>query len=59
MEPNEAAAYVGVKPKLLLAQAKQRRIAYIRTSPRKLMFDQNDLDAWIASWQRRDVLTKA
>jgi excisionase family DNA binding protein len=48
---KEAAEYTGTPANYLLNQAKMGHLSYIQPSPKRIMFDRDDLDAWMASWK--------
>ena len=52
MEANEAGEYTRTNKGYVSNQAKLGHIAYILTSPKRIMFDQRDLDAWMAGRKR-------
>jgi hypothetical protein len=54
MEPDKAAAYSCVPEAYLMRQIRQGTgPAYFMPSAKKIMFRQQDLDEWIATWERR------
>ena len=55
---REAADYTGTAPKYLGNQAKTGRLAYILTSPRRMMFQKDDLDAWMQTWKKVEVAAR-
>jgi hypothetical protein len=55
---REAAEYTGTAPKYLGNQAKTGRLAYVLTSPRRMMFRQADLDAWVKTWKTVEVTVR-
>ena len=52
---KDAADYCEVSNSYLMNQAKMGRVAYVQTSPKKILFDKHDLDKWMASWRRVEV----
>ena len=58
MEARDAADYVGTSMDYLLNQAKMKRVAHILTSPKKIMFEKDDLDTWMASWRKVEVAAR-
>jgi len=55
MQTSEAAEYTRTPDGYLVNQAKQGNVAYYLTSPRKILFARDDLDAWVASWRKMEV----
>jgi len=55
MEADEASDYTRTAENYLLNQAKSGRVAYIMTSPKKILFDRTDLDRWMAGWRKMEV----
>jgi hypothetical protein len=50
---TEAAIYLGVEIEDLRSAVRHRRgPAYVKPTPRKILFSSADLDAWRASWKR-------
>ena len=58
METTEAADYTGTNKDYVANQAKLGHIAYILTSPKKVMFDRADLDAWMNGWRRVEATAR-
>ncbi len=46
--PNEAASYLGIKPRTLKKWRHERRIPYYRLGHVAVVFDVRDLDAYLA-----------
>ena len=58
MEATEAADYTRTTKDYVTNQAKLGHIAYILTSPKRIMFDRADLDAWMHSWRRVEATVR-
>jgi excisionase family DNA binding protein len=51
MMVKEAAEYTGTSPDYLRNQAKQGHLAYVQTSPKKILYRKIDLDEWMKTWR--------
>ena len=55
LEPEDAAAYVGLSTDYLMRQCRKHvGPVHFMPSPKKTLFSKPDLDAWVASWVRRE-----
>ena len=48
----QAADYCSVTVEEIKTQTKLKKIRHLKPSPRKTLYTKQDLDMWIASWQR-------
>ena len=55
---REASEYTGTTTRYLTNQAKTGRLGYVLTSPRKIMFYKDDLDAWMATWRKVEATAR-
>jgi hypothetical protein len=58
MEATEAGEYTRTSKDYVSNQAKLGHISYVLTSPKRIMFDRTDLDAWMASWKRVEATVR-
>jgi hypothetical protein len=55
---REVADYSGTTPNYVTNQAKTNRLAYLLTSPRRMMFTKSDVDHWMASWKKVEATAR-